>query len=820
MEHRNMCLIYWCGLLLILITDSTSAARDTIFPNQTLKNGDTIVSANEIFELGFFSFKNSSFLYLGIWYKKVSPRTYVWVANREVPLLDASSILKLNDKGDLQLLSVSNTQVWTSQSTKLVTNSSPVAQLLDSGNLVIRDDISSNLIWQSFDHPGDTWLPGMKIGVDRLTGRNWNLTSWKTDDNPSVGSNTVLMNTNGYPQLYNMRHESSFQQRIGYWNGLGFSGALGIGLKNLYTFDFVLNEKEIYSRFSLINSTSLTRMILNPEGNFLLFVWSDTGHIWQLYLAPLMDACDQYGFCGPYGICSINNAPPCSCFEGFEPKLPEEWSVADWSNGCKSKMYLTPEKGHNFTKFSNLKLPDSQNSWFNRSMSLEECENVCASNVSCTAFANTNIRGVKSGCLTWSGELTDIREAPQGDVSGQDIYIKMANLKVIRELKPGTKKKSHLKVILPIVSTVVMLSFALTLYSWRKKNSYNKALVNKDQKQDPDLRYFSLNEVVKATSNFSINNKLGQGGFGAVYKGVLEEGGEIAVKRLSKTSKQGIVEFQNEVICIAKLQHRNLVKLLGCCVQGEEMMLIYEYMPNKSLDFFLFDENNSMLLDWPQRYHIINGIARGLVYLHQDSRLRIIHRDLKASNILLDSNMNPKISDFGLARMFKEYETEANTNHVVGTLGYISPEYAANGLFSLKSDVFSFGVLVLEIVSGKKNRGFSHQDHHDNLLGHAWRLYKEGKPHELVDVALGDSWTASEVLQSIHVGLSCVQQNADYRPSMSSVVHMLGGEGALPPPKQPGFLTEMTKPEVDSTLIMSKSPVSINKVTITQLDAR
>ncbi|XP_076898181.1 G-type lectin S-receptor-like serine/threonine-protein kinase At4g27290 [Bidens hawaiensis] len=809
MGRLNMILFYCCGLLFILITNSTTAATDTIYPNQTLKDGDTIVSAGGIFELGFFSLGNLPYRYLGIWYKTIPVLTVVWVANTKDQLLDASGILQLNDKGELQLLSVSNISVWSSLSSKLTANSSPVAQLFNSGNLVIRDDISKDLIWQSFDHPGDTWLPGMKIGVDLVTGIQWNLTSWKTPDDPSLGSYTVWMNTDGYPQLYNMKDESNPKERFGYWNGRGFSGMLGLGPSDFYTFD--LNREKTYYIYTLKNRSYITRMTLNHDGNFAQLVWNNK--TWDFSTRFLEVKCDQYSVCGPYGRCSINTTKPtCACLEGFEPKLPEEWSVGKWSNGCKHIIDLTREKRHYFKNFSDLKLPDSQNSWFNSSISLKECKNLCANNVSCIAFANSDILG-GNGCLMWSGELIDIREAPQGDLSGQDLYIKMAI---------PHKKKSYLKVALPVVSVVVMLIFALILYFWRNKrlNNNNSDLVNKEQKQDSDLPFFSLNEVVKATSNFADNNKLGQGGFGEVYKGVLEEGGEIAVKRLSKTSRQGITEFQNEAICIAKLQHRNLVKLLGCCVQGEEMMLIYEYMPNNSLDFWLFDKNNSLLLDWPQRHHIINGIARGLVYLHQDSRLRIIHRDLKASNILLDSNMNPKISDFGLARMFKEYETEANTNHVVGTLGYISPEYAANGLFSLKSDVFSFGVLVLEIVSGKKNRGFSHQAHHDNLLGHAWRLYKEGKPHELVDVALGGSWSACEVLQSIHVGLLCVQQNADDRPNMSSVVHMLGGEGALPPPEQPGFFMEMTRPKLESSSIMSTVSVSTNKVTITQLEAR
>ncbi|KAL8241141.1 hypothetical protein R6Q59_014496 [Mikania micrantha] len=372
MECLNMIIVSCSLFFFILITD---AATDTIFPNQTLKNGDTIVSSREIFEFGFFSFENSSFFYLGIWYKKISPLTIVWVANREVPLVDNSSILNLNDEGKLQLLSVSNTSVWTSEASKLAAIINPVAQLLNSGNLVIRDEFTTDLIWQSFDHPGDTWLPGMKIGVDLVTGTNWNLTSWKTSNDPSLGSYTVWMNING--------------------------------------------------RFTVKEDTIFTRIILEPEGIFSQFIWTERTQKWLLYLTTLNDNCDQYGFCGPYGVCNINNAPPCACLEGFEPKLPEEWSAAKWSNGCKHQIYTTPRKGHNFMKFSNLKLPDSQNSWFNISISLEECENICATNVSCTAFANTDIRDGKGGCLTWSGELIDIRDTTGEDASRQDMYIKM-----------------------------------------------------------------------------------------------------------------------------------------------------------------------------------------------------------------------------------------------------------------------------------------------------------------------------------------------------------------------------------------------------------
>ncbi|KAJ0874425.1 putative protein kinase RLK-Pelle-DLSV family [Helianthus annuus] len=754
-------------------------AADTLFVNQTIRYNKTIVSPQETFELGFFSPTNSTNHYVGIWYKKIPKRTVVWVANRDAPLIDTSGELTLTLQGVLVLQDATTGNIlWSSAKSSRTSVMNPIGQLLDTGNFLIYEEgDQENPIWQSFDFLTDTFLPEMKYGWNLVTGVEWRLTSWKS--NP------------------------------------------------VYNFTFVLNQREIYYRNELINTSVSMRLVLQPDGRMERFLWTDSKQEWNLYQALSSDNCDRYALCGPFGSCNIDNSQVCECLKGFEPRSPEQWRGGNWSQGCRRTIPLDcgPEEG--FNKYSNLKLPDTQGSWYNQTMTLVDCEKMCKSNCSCTAYTNSNISVTGSGCLLWFGELIDIRTFAE---NGDSLYIRMPPSEL------GTPK-----------------------------NEFEHDLENRSGDEDVELPLFGLSTLLKATDNFSNNNKLGEGGFGPVYKGVLEDGKEIAVKRLANTSTQGLQEFKNEVISISKLQHRNLVKLLGYCIEREEKMLIYEYMPNKGLDSIIFDRTQSELLGWPTRYQIIHGIARGLLYIHQDSRLRIIHRDLKVSNILLDMDMNPKISDFGMARSFGGNQIEANTKRVVGTYGYMAPEYAGNGVFSINSDVYSFGVVVLEIVSGKKNRGFIHKEHYNNLIGHvssnihlsiatrklgsttagifsdrilnhksghkccdwfclplsscdilAWGLYNEGRSLELVAKSLGESINVSQVLRSIHVGLLCVQHHPKDRPTMTSVILMLGSDRSLPSPKEPGFYVgECTQDSAHSYGISSN-----NELSISMLDGR
>ncbi|KAD3066922.1 hypothetical protein R6Q59_018902 [Mikania micrantha] len=807
-------------------------AADIVSANQAVRYNETIVSHQETFELGFFSPGKSMNLYVGIWYKKVPNRTVIWVANRNTPLTDTNCELTLTFQGVLVIRNTTAGKVvWSSSNLTSAPVKNPIGQLLDTGNFIIYEEgvniNQESLIWQSFDYVQHTLYPGVKLGWDLGTGNEKHLTSWKSEDDPAIGEYTCSIDIRGYPQIM-IKKGLEIISRGGPWNGLRYTGSPNMAPNWFYNFTFVLNQREIYYEYNLINTLVYTRLVLQPTGRIERFFWTGSKQEWNLYFSPQTDLCDQYAVCGPFGSCNIGKSPVCECLKGFEPTSPDQWRDADWSQGCRHTTPLDCNPAEGFHKYLNLKLPDTRESWYDQTMSLTECEKMCKTNCSCTAYTHSNISEPASGCLLWFGNLTDLRTFTE---HGDTLYIRLSASE-LDSIENSRKSRAarRVRVIVLIAFVVLIIIVLLCIYRFYSKRQRNQETPIKESGYDPEIRsddedlelpVFGMSTILKATNNFSVNAKLGEGGFGPVYKGALEDGQEIAVKRLAKTSTQGLREFKNEVISISKLQHRNLVKLLGCCIEGAEKMLIYEYMPNKGLDSFIFDKTRSKLLDWSARYRIINGIARGLLYLHQDSRLRFIHRDLKVSNILLDMDMNPKISDFGMARPFtgNQIEANTNTNRVVGTYGYMAPEYAGDGIFSTKSDVYSFGVLVLETVCGEKNRRFVHKEHCNNLIGHAWVLHNEGKSLQLVAKCLGESINVSQVQRSIHVSLLCVQRHPDDRPTMTSVILMLGSEGPLPSPKEPGFYVGKTKQNATQSS-SSRGTSSNNELSISMLDGR
>ncbi|KAL6205851.1 hypothetical protein ACLB2K_023103 [Fragaria x ananassa] len=307
-----------------------------------------------------------------------------------------------------------------------------------------------------------------------------------------------------------------------------------------------------------------------------------------------------------------------------------------------------------------------------------------------------------------------------------------------------------------------------------------------------NLKLYTYKELRNATENFSGENKIGQGGFGSVYKGTLKDGSVAAIKVLSGDSRQGSREFLTEIEVIASVNHENLVKLYGCCAEGNHRILVYGYLENNSLSQTLLGRGQSGIqFSWQTRCKICIGIARGLAYLHEDVQPHIIHRDIKASNILLDEDLSPKISDFGLAKFIAPNLTHVSTR-VAGTEGYLAPEYAIRGQVTRKADIYSFGVLVLEIVSGRCNTNRRLPPKEQYLLERVWELHERGQLAELIDTFLNEDLNVEEACRFMNIGLLCTQDKPKLRPSMSMVVKMLTGEIDVDEEKidKPGMLSE------------------------------
>uniref|UniRef100_A0A9I9CEZ1 Receptor-like serine/threonine-protein kinase n=2 Tax=Cucumis melo TaxID=3656 RepID=A0A9I9CEZ1_CUCME len=802
---------------------------------QIIKDGDHLVSTNKNFTLGFFSLNNSTTpRYVGIWYSQIPQRTIVWVANRNQPLNDTSGTFALDRHGNVVLFTPTQTISLWSTNTTIQSNDDVSIELQNTGNLALIERQSEKVIWQSFDYPSHVFLPYMKLGLNRQTGFSWFLTSWKALDNPGTGNFSCRIDPTGYPQLILYKGNVP-RWRVGSWTGEKWSGVPEMTRSFIFNTTYIDNTQEISITDGVTDDTVLTSMTLDESGLLHRSTWSEQDKKWKDYWWAPTEWCDTYNQCDPNTNCDQYDTKQfyCKCLPGFEPRSNQSWLLNNPSGGCISKRpNAMCRSGEGFVKVSRVKVPDTSMASADLSMSLEACAQACLNDCNCTAYASANeLTG--SGSVMWHGDLIDTRTFAN---TGQDLHVRVDAIE-LAQYTQNSNRPSTKKVIVIVVVSFVALVLLLTslVYLWkmaRKRRERSRSLsydlgdtLNPNEfdesRTNSDLPIFDLLTIAKATDDFSLNNKLGKGGFGAVYKGKLTNGVEIAVKRLAKNSGQGVEEFKNEVNLIAKLQHRNLVKILGYCVKNEEKMIVYEYLPNKSLDTFIFDDSKRALLNWKKRFEILRGIARGILYLHQDSRLKIIHRDLKTSNILLDVDLNPKIADFGMARIFGQDQNQANTNRIVGTYGYMSPEYAMEGLFSVKSDVYSFGVLVLEIITGKKNT--TYVSSYVNLVGQVWELWKLDNAMELVDSSLEGASFEYEITRCLQIGLLCVQEDPTDRPTMSTVIFMLENEVNLPCPKKPAFILKREINEGDpssSTNSNTEGVNSVNDLTISVIVAR
>ncbi|VVA40040.1 PREDICTED: G-type lectin S-receptor [Prunus dulcis] len=837
----------------------------------------TWLSRSGLYAFGFYRQGNG--YAVGIFLAGIPEKTVVWTANRDDPPVSNNATLLFTGDG-LTLLTAEGQNYFVKSS-----GSASYASMLDSGNFVLYNS-GREIVWQSFDHPTDTLLPGQRL----LSGNE--LFSAKSEADHSTGIFRLKMQNDGNLVQYPVDTPDT--------SVYAFYSSLTVGQGENVTLNFGADGHLYLLNRNGTNIRNVTDGGLPTDEGKLYLMRIDVGGIFRLYSHDLKknaiwsvewesskDKCIPKGLCGLNSYCVlIDLEPDCKCLPRFKSV-----NQGNQTSGCERNFVADAciNRNENFT----YTMEELESTWEDDSyMSLrlsdkDDCIQGCLEDCDCEAvfFDGTNCRKqrlplrygrrvngtslralikvgaptkpdtdprivqpgskkkgrtdiliiglsftalihfvvdfrdcvVETQCLgIYKNERCELNESVAPRRYAYEELEKMTN-NFKEELGRGASSTVYKGLILAhkwiwigtaIGTAVLVMVLCISrrklfsgethpmveneLLEWMESDRSTGDVngLQNDGKMGNNLTVFSYASVVAATTNFSEENKLGQGGFGPVYKGKLVTGREIAVKRLSRCSGQGTSEFKNELILISELQHTNLVQLFGFCIHGEERMLIYAYMPNKSLDYFLFDSTRAMLLDWTKRFNIIEGIAQGLLYLHKYSRMRVIHRDLKASNILLDEYMKPKISDFGLARIFAHNELEASTNRIVGTYGYMSPEYAMEGIFSIKSDVYSFGVLMLEIISGRRNSSFYNADRVLNIVGYAWELWKEGRGLELMDPTLKDSCTEDQLLRCFQVGLLCVEENAADRPSMSDVVSMLTTETiSLPLPTRPAFIT-------------------------------
>lgn len=697
--------------------------------------------------------------------------------------------LKISHDGNLVVTNQpTDSIVWSTQASMKRNNT--IAVLLNSSNLILRDaSNSSKILWQSFDHPTDTLFQWAKLGWDNVTGLNRRLVSKKNSISPATGFYYEELDPTGVNQIVLASLKSSKPYwSSGVWNGKRFNSSPEVS-RNVGYLSFVETTHEKYHTYHVSDEMNIYYN-LGVSGQINVFIWPEGSQDWVLAHAEPGSQCDVYAACGPYTICSDDALPHCTCLKGFTVTSIEDWELDDRSNGCSRNTALdcnfsNESSVRSMDKFLSIpcvSLAQSERKTEDAKSS-GECAQVCLGNCSCTTYSFSN-----NTCFIWHEELLNVRQIQCGttaDSIGETLNLRLA-AKDMQSLEKNKRVSTIGVAIGTSAAALCLFAFIMLIMIWRNKRKSSNRISQTAQGCNGIITFRYI-DLQRATKNFS--EKLGQGGFGSVFKGFLSDSTEIAVKRLD-CAHHGEKQFRAEVKSIGIIQHINLVNLLGFCCEGARRLLVYEHMPNGSLDIHLF-QSHATLLKWSTRYQIALGVARGLTYLHEGCCDCIIHCDIKPENILLSDSFIPKIADFGMAKFLgRDFSRVLTTFR--GTIGYLAPEWITGVAITPKVDVYAYGMVLLELISGQRNTSVScscSSSNHDIYYPvHVARTIVEGDVMSLLDHRLNGEANSKQVEIACKLACWCIQDDESNRPTMAEVVQTLEGLLEINIPPMPRLL--------------------------------
>lgn len=780
---------------------SSSSSTKVIFSLWVDKNEDVIHSPNGAFSAGFIPVGDNAFSF-AVWFTGKIP-TVVWMANRDFPVNGHRSTLSILNNGNVILNDAAQAEVWSIKppsgaKTPLHLN------LSDNGNLVLWESQSHKIYWQSFDFPTDTLLPGQPLT------RYSQLVSSRSSSNQSSGFYKLFFdNDNVLRLLYDGRDISAIywpDPWVLVWNsGRSTYNSTRVALLDSHG---IFNSSDNLNFLTSDYGTLLQRRLkIDPDGNLRVYSRAHTHEEWYVsWQAKILDSCKISGICGANSVCSYHHehGKTCSCVPGYKVK-----NQSDWSFGCEPKFHLSchdAAQSSTFKYMPGVEFYGYDNN-YKENITYEDCKNLCLQDCNCKAFQHSfQFSKTQLVCYTksllFNGQRSPDFEAktfvrlPKGHAFSHEESIEEWKDVIHVTLNRGYNKSQGSRLVsffLWCACAVGACEVVCILVVWclliRTRHKSSKKYRDDDENEGYQyqlaanrFRKFSYSELKEASKGFK--EEIGRGGGGIVYKGVLSDKRVVAIKRLTlNEANQGEVEFLAEVTIIGRLNHMNLIEMLGYCAEGKHRLLVYEYMENGSLAQNLC--SSTTVLDWKKRYNIALSTARGLAYLHEECLEWILHCDIKPQNILLDSNYEPKVADFGLSKLVSRNDiNKSSFSRIRGTRGYMAPEWVFNFPITSKVDVYSYGIVVLEMITGKCSAtGIQSVDgeegqHQGRLV--TWVREKMRKRHEngdwvkeIIDPVIRQNYDSTKMGILAQVALECVEEEKDLRPTMRRVVEVL-----------------------------------------------